>query len=121
MLRRANGARFQLMRYVVVDRNGNQRESFGSRAELVEELTQGEVESPGEARSFWVVTYDDDGDQVGRVERGDEVLAGNLRSAVLVMRQVASAVSASATTRTMDARVRHRLAGARRRSPAGRA
>ena len=62
------------MRYVVLDLQGNQRESFDSREELVAELQAGLPADPGSLRALYVVSYDEDGQEVGRPQRADEVL-----------------------------------------------
>jgi hypothetical protein len=62
------------MRHVVLDLQGNQRESFDSQEELVIELQEGLREDAGLLRALYVLTYDEDGNQVGGSRRADEVL-----------------------------------------------
>lgn len=62
------------MRYVVVDLQGNQRESFDSHAQLVAELADVVREDASAVRSLYVLEYDGDGAH-GSSRRADEVLA----------------------------------------------
>src|SRR4051794_36790824 len=84
MTQQASRTRVGRMRYVVVDLAGNQRESFDSRAELVEELQEVLRASPRSLRSLYVLTYDE-GREIGGAQRADELLAGVTRSRSLIL------------------------------------
>jgi hypothetical protein len=68
------------MRYVLLDLHGNQRESFDSREELVAELQEALRAEPRSLKALYVVSYDDDGHEVGRAQRADEVVLASRRS-----------------------------------------
>lgn len=86
------------MRFVVVDLRGNQRAFFDSRAELVEELREGLLADPRALVSLYVVPQDASGNNVGPVQRADEVLSGATRSLSLVLdTSVLSSVVTGAT------------------------
>lgn len=61
------------MRYVVIDLQGNQRESFDSRDELFEELRE-MSEDPRMLEALYVLTHADDGSEVKPALRADEML-----------------------------------------------
>jgi hypothetical protein len=100
------------MRYVVVDLAGNQRESFDSQAELVEELREGLLAMPVSLRSLYVLTYDDDGREVAPTQRGDELLAGALRSRILVVDAQSTELRTSTEATTPILRKARPVAGA---------
>jgi hypothetical protein len=62
------------MRYVVIDLQGNQRESFDSRDELVGELREIRTEDPNALELLYVLTRDDDGREAEPARRADEIL-----------------------------------------------
>jgi hypothetical protein len=95
------------MRYVVVDLAGNQRESFVSWAELVEELKEGLRSMPTSLRSLYVLTYDDEGQRIGSAQRGDELLTGARRRTFVFDGQSAASgpgtlLSTAATTPILE-------------------
>jgi len=63
------------MRHVVIDLAGNQRGSFESRRELLDELREAAANDPAALEQFHVLVYDDEGNQVVPARRADEVLA----------------------------------------------
>ncbi|HWD85160.1 MAG TPA: hypothetical protein VG321_05370 [Solirubrobacteraceae bacterium] len=65
------------MRYVVIDLEGNQRESFESVEELLSELRDIVLSAgPATLAELYVLEHDDAGHEAGPTRRADEILAG---------------------------------------------
>lgn len=63
------------MRYLVIDAEGNQRGSFDSVEDLVDELNEGAEEDAASIRAMHVVAYQD-GSPVGPSTPAEQVLRG---------------------------------------------
>jgi hypothetical protein len=64
------------MRYVVIDLSGNQRATFESRAELIDELREGADDDPEALSGIYVTACDDEGRETMAPVRADAMLAG---------------------------------------------
>jgi hypothetical protein len=62
------------MRYIVIDHKGNQRESFDSQIELLDELREIRDDEPSALETLYVLVLHD-GREVGPARRADEILA----------------------------------------------
>lgn len=103
------------MDYIVIDRNGNRRGVFQSRAELEEELAEGEAESSNSAKDFLVVPCED-GKPAGITERGDEVLARrNMRLQPLALGTVAALAVSGASVSIQTVRLPKQSVGRTRK------
>jgi hypothetical protein len=63
------------MEYVLIDLEGGQHGTFDSRDELIADLERTSRASADLLRSLYVLTYDDDGTEIGEEARADEFLA----------------------------------------------
>jgi hypothetical protein len=63
------------MRYVIVDMDGASRDYFSRRKDVRDALRELEGEHPGIVGDLLVVTYGNDGQQIGKSEAAVEVLA----------------------------------------------
>jgi len=62
------------MEYVWSDRDGRTREFFDSRDDAIEALREEEKAQPGITAGWMLLTYDDDGEEVGDPEWAEELL-----------------------------------------------
>jgi hypothetical protein len=63
------------MEYAWSDRDGRTREFFDSRDEAIEALREEENTQPGITAGWMLLTYDDDGEEVGNPEWAEELLS----------------------------------------------
>lgn len=95
------------MSYIVMDLQGNRRELFESRDELIAELEEVEREDPAVLTSWYVITLDEAGSEIGESQRADEfVMAARPQAWSFVLDFAAASVSPFGAAPESDERYR---------------